>query len=258
MIKKIISVVFLFLLLIAFKPFMGCKKIVIEKPGLNTDTTPSVLDCKTFQDPTKKFFIDVPNLGFEVWKMSASKKYEDPEPSCFWTTPNRSRDIINAIPATVFKVGGDSAYSGKYAAMIKTGKWAGLIMSGTIAAGSFSPNLSNPLQSISFGKPFKKRPKSISGYYKYYSVEGDSCSVYCFVTKQKTVSGKKVIDTLGFANMITSETKTTYTKFDLPLTYKTNENPDRLVVYFSSSEAGDELKGQAGSTMFIDEVKILY
>lgn len=236
-----------------------CKKIVIEKPEIGgEDTTGSSIICSEIQDATKKFYTSVPNLDFEYWKLSSSKKYHDPEPSCFWATPNKSRDIINTIPATVYRVGNDSAYSGKYAAMIRTGKWAGLIVGGTIASGDFKPNLSNPLQSISFGKGFKKRPKSISGYYKYYSVAGDSCSVYCFVTKQKSINGKKVTDTIGFANMISSETVTAYKKFDLPLKYKSLEIPDRIVIYFASSEAARDLKGQEGSTMFIDEVKLTY
>ncbi len=256
--KKSYILLFVIALIFTFTS-VQCKKIVIEKPEIGIeDTTGSSIICTEIQDPTKKFYTSIPNLDFEYWKPSTSKKYLDPEPSCFWATPNKSRDIINTIPATVFRVGNDSAYSGKYAAMIRTGKWAGLIVGGTIASGDFKPNLSNPLQSISFGKGFKKRPKSISGYYKYYSVAGDSCSVYCFVTKQKTVSGKKITDTIGFANMITSETKTTYTKFDLPLKYKTTEIPDKIVIYFASSEGASELQGQEGSTMFVDAVKITY
>lgn len=256
--KKSYILLFFIALIFSFS-CIQCKKIVIEKPDVGgEDTTGSSIICSEIQDASKKFYTTIPNLDFEYWKISSSKKYYDPEPSCFWATPNKSRDIINTIPATVFRVGHDSAYSGKYAAMIRTGKWASLIVGGTIASGDFKPNLSNPLQSISFGKGYKKRPKTISGYYKYYPVAGDSCSVYCFVTKQKTVSGKKITDTLGFANMVSTATVTTYTKFDLPLKYKSAEIPDRIVIYFASSEGASQLLGQEGSTMFIDEVKLTY
>jgi hypothetical protein len=36
------------------------------------------------------------------------------------------------------------------------------------------------------------------------------------------------------------------------------ETPENIVIYFSSSEAGDEFKGQVGNTLYIDEVKVGY
>jgi hypothetical protein len=89
-------------------------------------------------------------------------------------------------------------------------------------------------------------------------VKGDSCGLYCFVTKTKKVDNKNVIDTIGFSRIVSTEEVKSYRQFELNLQYKSEEIPDRLVIYFASSEAGDELKGQVGTTLFIDGVKVEY
>jgi hypothetical protein len=234
---------------------VGCTKIEIKKPVIE-DNNNSV-DCKSVQD-ANGIFTSIPNLDFEVWSFSDSKKYEEPDPNCFWTTPNKTKDIIPAFFVGVTKVGGDSAYSGKYAAMLKTGKWGTILAAATIASGTFAPNLSNPLSSIKFGKPFKKKPKKVTGYYMYFPVGGDSCGMYCFVTKTKTVGTKKVLDTLGFTRIVSTETVPAYRQFQMELVYDSDETPDNVVIYFASSEGGKDLKGQVGSTLFVDEVKVEY
>jgi hypothetical protein len=242
----------LFLMLGMIFMVVACEKIVIEKPGNEPDIDPGDIKCSDIQ--SGGVFTQVPNLDFESWSRSSSGRYEDPDPSCFWATPNKSNDIINAIPVTVYKVGGDSAYSGKYAAMIRTGKWGNLIVAGTVASGVFSPNLSNPLQSIRFGRNFNQRPKKVTGYYKFFPVANDSCGIYCYVTKRRDAK----LDTIGFSRIVSSERVDNYRQFELVLDYKNTEQPDQLILYFASSEGGKELKGQPGTTLFVDQVRIEY
>jgi hypothetical protein len=242
------------LALVSLLFLFSCEKIVIEKPGTDTDDDIGSGPIRCNEIQVGGIYNTVPNLDFEVWTRSSSGRYEDPDPNCFWTTPNKSNDIISGIPVTVFKVSGDSAYSGNHAAMIKTGQWRNILLSGTIASGTFAPNLSNPLQSIRFGKNFEQRPKRVTGYYMYYPVLGDSCGMYCFVTKRE--AGK--LDTIGFSRIVSTETVNQYREFELILDYKSDDIPDQLVFYFASSEGGKELKGRPGSTLFIDQVRIEY
>lgn len=221
--------------------------------------------CKTA--PKGEIFQDIPNLNFEEWYSgksagSPSETYYNPSPQTFWATPNNgSGDLgtLAKVPVVVFRVGGDSAYSGNYAAMIKTseGKVGDkrTLVAGSIASGVFEIDLKDPFSSLKFGKPFVKRPKKVSGYYKYYPVAGDSASAYCYVTK---IDANCVIDTIGFGRRLFYDLQDEYTKFEFDVEYKNSDIPQNVVIYFSSSEAGDKFEGQVGNTLFIDEVSVAY
>lgn len=240
--------------------FFACKKEEVE-------TKPDVVkNCK--ENPTNGIFTEIPNLDFEEWYTdkgagASPKNYDNPCPSDFWTTPNTgSGDIgIAEIPVVVFRVSGDEAYKGN-AAKLKTGMGKVLgketLMAATIAAGDFEIDIKNPLNTLKFGKKFERRPKKVSGYYKYFPVQGDSASAYCYVTKK--ISGSKV-DTLGLGRRLFYDQQDEYAQFEFDVVYKEgkeNVTPDRLVIYFSSSEAGDKFEGREGNTLYIDEVEVEY
>lgn len=214
-------------------------------------------------DKRDTIYSEIPNLDFENWYIGQGSKYLDPLPCNFWATPNEgsvfSIGTLKA-PVTVFRVGADSAYKGNYAAMLVTGiADLGLlgkkITAGAIVSGKFQVKISDPLNSMEFGRSFNKKPKSVTGYYKYFPIDNDSASAYCYVTKN--IGGGKV-DTLGFGRQLFYDEKSTYTKFNFDLEYTSNEVPDRVVIYFTSSEAGDEFKGQVGNTIYIDNVTVDY
>jgi hypothetical protein len=226
--------------------------------------TPPSKECK--DKPTGTPFSDVPNLDFEDWYSGTSagankQQYYNPSPSCFWATPNNgSGDLgLAKIPVPVFRVGGDSAYSGNYALMLKTGEGELLgkktLIAGTVASGNFQIDINNPLQSLKFGKPFNKKPKTVTGYYRYFPVGGDSASAYCYVTKN--LGGDK-LDTIGIGRKIFYDQQNEYAQFSFDVIYKNEETHDNLVIYFASSEAGADFKGQVGNTLFIDEVTVGY
>lgn len=235
--------------------FVACKKETEE---------PKTTECSN--KPTGTIFTEIPNLDFEEWYTGKSaglgaETYYNPATKEFWATPNNgSGDLgVAKVPITVFRVSGDSAYSGNYAVMIKTGAGQLLgkpnVVAGTVASGDFEVSIENPLKSLKFGKRFEKRPKTVSGYYRYFPVGGDSASVYCFVTK---LNSKCEVDTIGFGRQLFYNQQDAYAKFEFDLTYKNTETPENIVIYFSSSEAGDEFKGQPGNTLFIDNVKVDY
>lgn len=245
---------------------ISCGKDENDKPIDPIDES----NCKEIRG-TNGVFTLIPNLDFENWYSGngaggAEYKYENPGPDCFWATPNNGSGKLGGgglaeVPLTVFKVGGDSAYSGNYAAMLKTSMGTLLgkpqLVAATVASGKFEVNITDPLNSLVFGQKFNKRPKTVTGYYMYYPVAGDSAGIYCFVTKNIPGSGGKV-DTLGFSRKILYDEQSTYKKFELTLDYKNTDTPDNIVIYFASSENGDEFKGQPGNTLFIDEVKVEY
>lgn len=243
----------LFLILItSFTLFFACKKEVQE---------PVAKKCIEGE-----LFNEIPNLDFEDWYTDKGaganpENYYNPGPKGFWATPNTgSGDIgLAKVPVVVFRVSGDEAYEGN-AAKLVTGMGELLkkktLTAATIAAGDFEIDINDPLNTLKFGKKFERRPKKVSGYYKYFPVEGDSASAYCFVTKFHP--NGCTLDTLGFGRIIFYDEQSEYAKFEFELDYKSEETPDRLVIYFSSSEAGDKFEGQEGNTLYIDEVEVEY
>lgn len=203
----------------------------------------------------------VPNLDFESWSIPSGLRYMDPEPHCFWTTPNRGSmgNSFVVVPQTVFRVSGDSAYSGNYAVMMETkmGKLfsENKLITGSITSGQFEININDPLNSLKLGQKFNKRPKTVSGYYMFFPVLGDSSVAECYVTKSL---GNNQVDTLGRGRVLFKEEQSQYARFSFDLEYKSEETPDNIVVFFASSEAGDSFLGQPGSTLFIDDVKVDY
>lgn len=244
------------MLLVGSSVFYACTKDTSVKPSL----------CN-IKEPTGEVFSTVPNLDFEDWYTGRSaitnETYYNPSPDGFWTTPNKgSGDLgVASAPVTVFRVEGNEAYNG-YAAKLKTGsgKLLGkdIITAGSIASGQFEIDPYNPLNSLKFGRKFDRRPKSVTGYYKFTSVEQDSASAYCFVTKFDKENCR--LDTLGFGRKIFYDADQTdeYKQFSFELDYKSDETPDNIVIYFSSSEGGAEFKGQPGNTLYIDEVEVDY
>lgn len=243
-----------------FTAFVVSALIVACKKESNNPETPERIGDCVGNDKKDSIYTEIPNLDFENWFVGQGNRYLDPLPCNFWTTPNQASLLsIGSIkpPVNVFRVSNDSARSGKYAIMLVSKEGVlkeHQVTAATVASGIFKATISDPLNSLKFGRPFNRRPKTVSGYYKYFPVEGDSASVYCFVTKG---SGKN-LDTLGFGRQLFYDKQETYAKFEFSLDYETEETPENIVIYFSSSEAGDEFKGRPGNTVFFDDVTVTY
>jgi len=110
------------------------------------------------------------------------------------------------------------------------------------------------------GTAFKFRPDTIKGYFKYVPVKGDSASVEIQLQK----ADKKTI--LGHGKAVIKGTYTEWTPFSVPVVYTSNATPDEIAIIFSASAAYDftnidslfNCKGQIGSALYLDEVKLTY
>ena len=214
--------------------------------------------CKDIK--TNDIFTSIPNLDFDDWKKSASKRYYEPIPTCFWTTGNPAADItILGLkpPVTVYRVGNDSSRTG-FAAMLETKKFrvssAEDVTAGGLAIGNFKPNITNPGESLKFGKPFKDKVKKVSGYYKYFpgaSEKGvDSAGIYALMMMDQ--------ETIAIDRLITSDTASEWTLFELDLNYNPSDSTNKLSISFGSSEGGPDLRGEVGSTLYVDDLSVEY
>lgn len=236
-----------------------CLVIACGKDDPEPETPINETNCNEIR--TNGIFNLIPNLDFESWSVPTGAKLMDPDPHCFWATPNKGSMEAGfvVIPQTVFRVSGDSAYSGSHAVMMRTemGQLLGKdqLITGALISGDFEININDPLNSLKPGKKFEKRPKTISGYYMFFPVKGDSSSAYCYMTKN--IGGGKT-DTLGWGRLVFNEEQASYKQFSFDVNYKSEDKPDNIILMFASSDEGDTFRGQPGNTLFIDDVKVDY
>ncbi len=197
----------------------------------------------------------LPNMGLEEW-IDSTGFYEEPSGGV-WTTANRivllNPDIFKE---TTFKT--EDAYAGQYAAKIVTDIALlpppnDMLLTGTLATGWFDV-YALPPTNLKMGVPFTARPVRFKGYYKYFSVEHDSCDIWAILTKWNSVTLQR--DTIGDTYLTDTVIVSEYTLFNLPFQYYSEDDPDSISVVFASSAAGDLFLGSVGSTLFVDEISL--
>ena len=225
------------------------------------------------------------------------EKHEDGNMYDDWATGNAGYGLTNgsagpeAYPSTVL----DEGYEGKGVKLVtcSTGPFGQMVKlplaAGNLFLGTFDMSiaLKTPRLATGFGLPFDKKPKTFTGYYKYTPgekfqnkdesiVEGkvDEASVYAILYRNHDEDGNPVVlngDNVQTsplivakaiaANIVPTDKWTQFTvdfsyleDFDLDLLENRGYN---LAVVFSSSADGAFFQGAIGSTLCIDNVKII-
>jgi hypothetical protein len=197
----------------------------------------------------------LPNMNMEDW--ITYPNYESPSPEGVWTSANKVVDLLPGIyPVLLFKT--TDSYSGTYAAMARTDSASMMpLLTGSLSTGVFEVNLSNPLQSMITGVPYKSKPLRFQGYYKYISVGGDSCEIRTTLSKWNTETKHR--DVIGQAIMRDTNVVSNYTYFDLPIVYFiTGMEPDTIDMVFAASAGGEYFKGKIGSTLTVDDFTLIF
>ena len=225
------------------------------------------------------------------------EEHEDGNMYDDWATGNAGYGLTNgsagpeAYPSTVL----DEGYEGKGVKLVtcSTGPFGQMVKlplaAGNLFLGTFDMSiaLKTPRLATGFGLPFDKKPKTFTGYYKYTPgekfqnkdesiVEGkvDEASVYAILYRNHDEDGNPVVlngDNVQTsplivakaiaANIVPTDKWTEFTvdfsyleDFDLDLLENRGYN---LAVVFSSSADGAFFQGAIGSTLCIDNVKII-
>ena len=225
------------------------------------------------------------------------EEHEDGNMYDDWATGNAGYGLTNgsagpeAYPSTVL----DEGYEGKGVKLVtcSTGPFGQMVKlplaAGNLFLGTFDMSiaLKTPRLATGFGLPFDKKPKTFTGYYKYKPgenfqnkdesiVEGkvDEASVYAILYRNHDEDGNPVVlngDNVQTsplivakaiaANIVPTDKWTEFTvdfsyleDFDLDLLENRGYN---LAVVFSSSADGAFFQGAIGSTLCIDNVKII-
>ena len=177
-----------------------------------------------------------------------------------------------------------------------TGSW-GVLVKRPLAAGNFfigefdvSQALTNTLHTTRMGRPFDRKPLKVTGMYKYKAgdvfwkfVKGkieehtdikDRAAIYASFYRNRDAEGNEVMlygedcktnpNIIGYAEMATVPETNSWTPFEM--TFNFTEDIDSeilarqgysLTVVFTSSTDGAYYEGAPGSTLCIDNVKIV-
>ncbi len=190
----------------------------------------------------------IPSGDFENWTTPPGAQYQEPTGG-WWTTLNALRSLT--APVTVEK--STDAHSGTYSAKLTTATWGTLLLPGLLVSGVF--DIQNP-RFLLQGQPFTDRPDAFQGWYKYVPVNGDSAGIAALLTHWNAGANRR--DTLATAAVVVTGTQSSWTSFDLPFIYLQSGTPDSIIVALVASGDGQNFNGQAGSTLWIDDLSFEY
>lgn len=210
------------------------------------------------------------NMGFETWTQKGKNWYANGSAEdVYWGTGNEgvSGFFAGSKPSNTAPT--DDAHSGSKAARLESIKVNVVnFAAGNLFLGSFSTNITKPLDSPSFGRPFTGRPTQLSFWYKYLPntwndpAEADKCTAYILLgtwggeIKSSQIKGLDTEGCIAYGSFVSDARVETYTKQTIDIQYKdTKTKPTRAIVVFSSSLRGEEYKGALGSVMFIDDLE---
>ena len=222
------------------------------------------------------------NGGFEDW--SQDGKQWNPWPSggtSFWGTgnPGAAAFIGNLTTPTTESVSGKAALLESKDAVIKLG-------AGNIFTGDFALDGTNGV--LQLGRPFTSFPTSLKFQYKYTSTtinrigqdvgslenlrgRPDSCQIYIALSDKpepyeirtkpsvRQVFDKNDRNIIAYGEFISGQSTTSYKQIEIPLEYRaTNRTPKYIVIVAAASKYGDYFIGGEGSTLWIDEMELVY
>lgn len=186
-----------------------------------------------------------PNGGFENWMPGFNS-----ESPVGWQTLNFLQFTMPPNPVSVFKASGIDKHSGSYALKLKTiylsTNPAPDVLDDTIGI-TFTGYVNISPTYYKYGYPYTGRPEKLDFWYKYLPVGADQSGVRVVLTKW---NGLKQ-DTVAFGE---SElySNPSYSLYELPLTYFSDELPDTAAIFFASSR--HQSLARNGSVIYLDDV----
>ena len=241
---------------------------------------------------TTEVALQLPNASFESWSGDSPKHiYADGE-DMFWDSGNEGASTLEGnitLPDETYK------HSGKYSAKLKSQVIVTQFAAGNIFIGKYLKTEMDGFTGhgvLGFGRSFTSRPKALRGYIRYESgvvdkggnmiskgqqdigiiyialTSGDGESYddgstwSCIVrTKNQKYFDKNATNIIAYGEQ-TWENSTSgngMIEFTIPIDYrKLDEVPNRIVLVAAASKFGDYFQGSSGSTMWLDDVELIY
>lgn len=257
----------------------------VQLTGLSASTTYTYRAVINGTAGTEKTFTtaaeqQLENGSMENWYQDGDIYYPNASGSSFWGTgnPGAASFIGNLTTPTTTE-----SYSGTGAKL--ESKWAVIKLgAGNLFTGDFT--LDGTHGKLNFGRPFTSFPTALRLQYKYSpktidrigddsleSLRGkmDTCHVYVALSdksepyvirtrpSERQLFDKNDANIIAYGEFLSAETQSSYKQITIPLEYRaTNRTPKYIIIVCAASKYGDYYTGGAGSTLFIDEMELVY
>jgi len=216
----------------------------------------------------------IPNMDMNSWSqvISGSKITDNPwaegqDP--YWITGNKGVTIYksrgNTIPDT-------DSHEGTAARLETLGNILVVgLAAGNLFTGDFITNITDPIKSTKFGRPYTGRPTSISFWYKYspktidyakadkggeiYLGQTDQCHIYIYLEDWHGATERPATpDVIASGEFKSDALQAAYTQSNINIVYRDKtRKPTHIVLVATSSIYGDLFTGGIGSVLYVDD-----
>ena len=236
------------------------------------------------------------NLSFDDWTKVGKAWYatnnsNDVQTGLVWDSANEgTSDILgqSLVPTTPEET---LVIEGK-AARMESGELLSNFAAGNIYTGDFGSATISPVGAkLKWGTPFSSRPLALRGWYRYEPVsinrtsnsysylsgQTDFCQIQIFLTDwteqfEISTGDNRFVDTsmdnpsiIAYGGIISQDNTTDnegntngYVQFTIPLQYRNLNQPTYIVISGAASRYGDYFTGGLGSTLYLDELELIY
>jgi hypothetical protein len=237
----------------------------------------------------------LPNSGFEEWSGSKPMYVAASNQNFYWDTGNHgsSSFSLTAVDLTTYDSSLTTGKDSKYSAKLESKSVVGVFAAGNLFVGKFL-RTSGTNGVLGWGRSYTSRPMALTGYIRYvpetvskYAKEpelknGDKDKGFVFIAvgdwdfqKDQSEEWPRVINTsddktffksndpqvIGYGEKTWDDSTpgTGLIPFTIKLDYPvTNRIPETIIVVASASKYGDYFAGAVGSTMWLDDLKLIY
>lgn len=233
-------------------------------------------DTQTF---TTVQAIALENGSMENWYQDGDVYVPNASGTEFWGSgnPGAATFIGNLTTPTTDAVSGTAAQLESKWALIKLG-------AGNLFTGDFTLDGTHGI--LNFGRSFNSFPTALRLYYKYTSVsidrigddslenlrgQADTCHIYIALSDKTEPyeirtrpSSRQLFDKndeniIAYGEFLSGTSTSSYQQITIPLEYRaTNRTPNYIIIVCAASKYGDYYTGGAGSTLYIDEMELVY
>ena len=224
----------------------------------------------------------IPNLNFDDWYQDGNAWYPGTNSSNrVWDSANGGTASFGTVPTTPET---SDVVRGKAARLESTAVKVVVITkfaAGNVYIGDFV-KVSGVGAELDWGIPFSSRPLALHGYYKYrpqaidfaedpYKAKKgqmDACSIKMYLcdwtAKFRVNTSKSVFlqdndsSIIAMCDFTSDVTTNGYVEFTFPLQYRDARTPKYVVIVGAASRLGDYFTGGKGSTLWLDELSLVY
>ncbi len=194
----------------------------------------------------------IPNLNFDEWYQDGSAWYPGANSSSrVWDSANGGTSKIGVCPTTPEE---SDVVHGK-AARMESAKVFGKFAAGNIYIGSFVGIVGTSGAQLDWGMPFSSRPVALHGYYKYSPKAIDNAQSPYTNKVFLQDDDPSIIAMCDFTSNVATDG---YVEFTFPLQYRDARTPKYVVIVGAASRLGDYFTGGKGSTLWLDELSLVY